>query len=880
MQTQSRQKQGEKGFTLIEILIAVTIFTIILIAALLMYDRSTGVFKRGVEAADAQQNTRVAFDRMVADLRMAGFDYDRDGFPSGAAGTTWAAGRAYGLNVIVVPTTANGFNYRATTAGTSHATTEPTWPTTIGDTVNDNGIVWETVAGSSQAQQPDEQIEYAGPSAITIRANLDFESDVANDNGREPDYENAQFPVVTTGNDEIVTYALRSQDSTKNVNSVTFFADVNASGTPARTAHPGGTAERLVTISNVDLTNANPPYTLIRFTLADDGSVVESPLAENIRSLNFLYFQDIQGVTPLRDLSETARPDGATILGTGQYDPDSPGLLVAGRSVRSRIKSIRMNLVGMNDQPDPAFTDPDETIASAVPYRKYRLETLIVPRNIGKRGLREQDTTPPGTPTISDVWFGHCGIAKVEWQAPASGGPVEQYTVLYDNDGDPSDGYAYLMQVGTSLQAYVPVHPHAEGTWHTTPWQFVVQAVSSFGNGPQSAPIAGTPLNRTRPMPITGLTTTAGTNNIVLTWQRPDDNVSGMDDIIATPSGSVDTEGITVAKEELRYEIYRDFTDTFTPNAGNRIWDGGTGPGAPVTINATGQVTFTDKTAVNCYTYYYRVRVMDICGAPATGMTVGGRTGIGDYFPVVGDAGIMGTNPGTGLAPEAPSNLTIENTSTCDGTNCTINLTWPPVTADTNSDPAAIRRYVIRRQQKLGAANVGVPVDSTITVTDPTADPVTASQVVPDPAASGGTFDKYEYVVMAELCSIQSAPSPARTYPCAFSGGIPTINASSVIDGSGSSGNPYLVFGSSNLTVSGLTGAATSVTATLYKDATVVAGPGSYTISAGSAVVPLGDPDDDGAVYRAELSIQYTGGCVITRTVYYAGSATNCCLVL
>ena len=141
----------------------VTIFTIILIAALLMYDRSTGVFKRGVEAADAQQNTRVAFDRMVADLRMAGFDYDRDGFPSGAAGTTWAAGRAYGLNNIVVPTTANGFNYRATTAGTSHATDEPAWPTTIGDTVNDNGIVWETLAGSSQAQQPDEQIEYIPP---------------------------------------------------------------------------------------------------------------------------------------------------------------------------------------------------------------------------------------------------------------------------------------------------------------------------------------------------------------------------------------------------------------------------------------------------------------------------------------------------------------------------------------------------------------------------------------------------------------------------------------------------------------------------------------------------------------------------------------------
>jgi hypothetical protein len=54
----------------------------------------------------------------------------------------WAVARAYTTNYTVVPTTANGFRYRATTGGTSHATTEPTWPTAAGSTVVDNTVTW------------------------------------------------------------------------------------------------------------------------------------------------------------------------------------------------------------------------------------------------------------------------------------------------------------------------------------------------------------------------------------------------------------------------------------------------------------------------------------------------------------------------------------------------------------------------------------------------------------------------------------------------------------------------------------------------------------------------------------------------------------------
>lgn len=56
----------------------------------------------------------------------------------------WASETAYQVGDIVRPTTGNGFVYQAISAGTSD-TTEPTWPTTIGETVVDDGVTWACV---------------------------------------------------------------------------------------------------------------------------------------------------------------------------------------------------------------------------------------------------------------------------------------------------------------------------------------------------------------------------------------------------------------------------------------------------------------------------------------------------------------------------------------------------------------------------------------------------------------------------------------------------------------------------------------------------------------------------------------------------------------
>ena len=72
-------------------------------------------------------------------------------FDDDTALTAWATGTAYALRDLRRPTAANGYGYSVSVAGTSHATTEPTWPTTPGLTVVDGTVTWVCVAeGSNQ----------------------------------------------------------------------------------------------------------------------------------------------------------------------------------------------------------------------------------------------------------------------------------------------------------------------------------------------------------------------------------------------------------------------------------------------------------------------------------------------------------------------------------------------------------------------------------------------------------------------------------------------------------------------------------------------------------------------------------------------------------
>jgi len=62
--------------------------------------------------------------------------------------TTWAAATAYTLNHVIRPTVANGYLYQAVIAGTSHASTQPTWSTTRGINNTDNSVTWLNIGAA------------------------------------------------------------------------------------------------------------------------------------------------------------------------------------------------------------------------------------------------------------------------------------------------------------------------------------------------------------------------------------------------------------------------------------------------------------------------------------------------------------------------------------------------------------------------------------------------------------------------------------------------------------------------------------------------------------------------------------------------------------
>ena len=58
--------------------------------------------------------------------------------------TTWAIGVVRAVGDIIKPTSYNSHTYICSTAGTSHAATEPTWSTTNGATTTDGTAVFTT----------------------------------------------------------------------------------------------------------------------------------------------------------------------------------------------------------------------------------------------------------------------------------------------------------------------------------------------------------------------------------------------------------------------------------------------------------------------------------------------------------------------------------------------------------------------------------------------------------------------------------------------------------------------------------------------------------------------------------------------------------------
>ena len=813
----------QRGVSLVEALVATAIMAIVIVAALTMYERGSTTFKRGLEAANMQQSTRVPFEKVVADLRMTGFDFDRDGTPSSAG----------------------------------------------------------------QFQQPDEQIEFIGASAITIRGNFDYEAESTPcsatvtdncDNGRETAYQSTQFPVVTTGNDEIVTFALVSNDPSKNTDSIQFYADISV----PRRAYPGagGAAESLVRIPGVDFSNANPPYTLERITLANDGSLIRVPVAKDVRSIRFQYYEDATGTKLLTDLASTpatipAASYATAVGGLGAYDPATPATISEiHRLIRSKVQSIRVSLVGMNEQPEAVTVDLTDPIAPR--YRKYRLDTLVVPRNYGRRGAKEQEYKAPGQPRITRVCYGYCGVVYIEWEAPiasSSTGAPDQYAILYDTST--ASGFGNIQYSGNVLYGYVTL-PDPSASYY-----FAVEAINSYGAsisapmGPYSA------ANATKPNAPGGLTATPepGGSAINLTWQAPTTTASGS---ITCLSGTAPADLPTT--EIKGWRIYRkseyDSTWPTTP-----IINETTSVGAPSWNVLTGEVTFTDKTVANCVNYSYRVETVERCTLNTQNTSNNATDGISAPSNVATGRADSTTRP---AAPGTPG-----ITGTLVGTNHQMTLTWPAVQQDTATPPKAINvaKYVVHRTQlKIGVPRATYAVPSTVTVDPTTAtftppdNPATVSWVDTQPTtAADGTAYSYEYQVAAVQCtSPEGDLSTAVRYPCAFNGGTTTMGispATAIVEGSGTQASPWLIQPPADFTVSTTVGirrieAQISIGSGPTTSLGVQVTPTDNVTSASFAIPSLGTETATISVLLLDAN-----GCTKSATYYLSEVANNCCLL-
>ncbi|MEO0304796.1 MAG: prepilin-type N-terminal cleavage/methylation domain-containing protein, partial [candidate division WOR-3 bacterium] len=68
----------KKGFTLLELLLAITIFSIIVGAAITVFVNSQNSKQKVDLMTQAQQSARIAVDYMIRDIRAAGYSIDVD----------------------------------------------------------------------------------------------------------------------------------------------------------------------------------------------------------------------------------------------------------------------------------------------------------------------------------------------------------------------------------------------------------------------------------------------------------------------------------------------------------------------------------------------------------------------------------------------------------------------------------------------------------------------------------------------------------------------------------------------------------------------------------------------------------------------------------
>lgn len=515
MRNAGASRRNQRGLTLIEVLVAVAILAIAIMISLMLYDAARKSFKKGENAAEQQQAVRIAFDKLNADLRMAGFNYNPDG----------------------------------------------------------------------DATRPDEQIENASDTAVVFRADFDAEDATASTTPETTLATGGAFNTVSTGNDEIVGYVLGKPDGSSS-ETLTFNADI---------ASPRNGTVSAVSVSNVALTQSTPPYTLYRISLSNaNGSVVKTPLVENVRSLLFRYYTqgDVQ----------VAAPGGAETA--------------AAKAARASIRRIEIDLTGLTRDPDLGWQDTTDTNPATRSYRKFQLRGNVAPRNLGMKGIRDimADVTPPGKPGAPTLNPGHCGGFYITWPPNPSGDSVTSYRMNYGTVSGSPSGSRSTPSTSYYLGALSP----------STTYYVTIQAVDAAGNlsVPSDERSATTTNTNTPKVPTDLVGTTDRLNSVRVAWSAVTENT-------ANTTGDPESPMI---RDLAGYRVYRGTDAGFTADADHRIAD-------ETSVTPVASPFFLDTAAVNCRAYQYKVTAVDSCGVESAVPSAAAGTAAG------------------GAAPEAPTGV-------------------------------------------------------------------------------------------------------------------------------------------------------------------------------------------------------------------------------
>ena len=756
--------RGQTGFSLIEMLVASAIFAIAAAVAFILYSAAQKSYKSGENFTDQQQSTRVAFDRMVSDIRLAGYNFNPDG----------------------------------------------------------------------DSSRVDEQIEGAWDTAVTLRADFDFEDPTASVSP-ESALPGTVYNVVSTGNDEIVTYAL-AKPGPSGAGSLPLRLD------PDR---PRSKAVKSITIPNVALVQDSPPYTLYRITLKDvagsfpspgaAADFVYEPVAENLRTMTFQYYDD-QG-TMLN-------------LNTPAVSTDDIGGADANNLSRSRIRRVKVNVVGMTPDDDMAYTDVSDATAT-LHYRKFDLASDVNPENLGKAGLQDIDIIPPPSVTGVVLVPGHCAGMLVKWDKPTVTSGVTSYLIKYWPQSSPS-----------SFTTAGVTYPHVEygviddeghgfvaGLPDAISYCFQVQARDAVGNqsgwAPASSPPCATVSNvssgqTSTPGTVTGVAATTYTTatgmpteldgKIRVSWGELKVNRT------TTPvTGDPDTiGGATILRDLGGYKLYRADNSSFlSPTVVKTVTD------LPI-----GTHEILDAVSA-CKDYFYKVSGVDSAACSVEGT----------------QSAMVSGRAATVYVPAAPGGVGASRTD-----RDWIRVNWSQVTTNTASPAQTILVEKYKVYRAIGSSSL-TPDDPSLTYTFMSeVTPVTPLTPYHDDYVNSirpnlKTQAAFYKVTALDYCPNESVKSSGAKATCVFSG---TMNHSPATNGNGAGDVPIA------LSVSGGTDS--------FYDGTV-----KITRNSDGAIVynelrrlPAAFPNwtdpGDSQLYTISFEIENNKGCLATAQVQWQRS--------